>query len=110
MGDRRQFFTVVASAFGLAPVIAWFARPSPVETMTESFPVHKTDNEWQRQLSPEQYQVLRHHATERPFTSPLNHEKRQGTFTCAGCGRGLFDAGTKFESGTGWPSFSQPLE
>jgi peptide-methionine (R)-S-oxide reductase len=110
MGDRRQFFAVVASALGLSPVIAWFARPSPVETMSEAFPVQKSDDEWQRALSPEQYQVLRHHGTERPFTSALNHEKRSGTFTCAGCGRPLFDAGTKFESGTGWPSFYKPLD
>lgn len=110
MGDRRQFLAVAASALGLAPVMAWFARPSPVATMSEVFPVHKSDDEWQRELSPEQYQVLRHHGTERPFTSPLNHEHRSGTFACAGCGRPLFDADTKFDSGTGWPSFYRPLD
>ena len=110
MGNRRQFFTFLASACGLAPLILWLASPSRVETMSDAFPVHKNDDEWRRALTADQYQVLRHHATERPFTSPLNHEKRAGTFQCAGCGRPLFDAGTKFESGTGWPSFWRPLD
>ncbi|AWN51981.1 peptide-methionine (R)-S-oxide reductase MsrB [Methylobacterium sp. 17Sr1-1] len=70
----------------------------------------RTDAEWRRTLTPQQYRVLREHGTERPGTSPLNHEKRPGTFTCAGCGQPLFDAATKFESGTGWPSFSAPLD
>jgi peptide-methionine (R)-S-oxide reductase len=61
-------------------------------------------------LSPEQFRVLRGHGTERPGSSPLNAEKRPGTFLCAGCGEALFDAGTKFESGTGWPSFWAPIE
>jgi peptide-methionine (R)-S-oxide reductase len=61
-------------------------------------------------LSPEQYKVLRDHGTERAFTSPLNAEKRQGTFVCAGCGQPLFASDTKFESGTGWPSFFKPLD
>lgn len=76
----------------------------------EIFPVQKTDEEWERTLTPEQYKVLREHGTERAFTSPLNAEKRAGTFVCAGCGQALFDAATKFESGTGWPSFYKPLE
>ncbi|SFU36022.1 peptide-methionine (R)-S-oxide reductase [Methylobacterium sp. 174MFSha1.1] len=70
----------------------------------------RTDAEWRRTLTPQQYRVLREHGTERPGTSPLNHEKRAGTFTCAGCGQPLFDAAAKFESGTGWPSFSAPLD
>ena len=68
-----------------------------------------TDDDWQQKLSPEQYRVLRCHGTERPGTSPLNDEKRAGTFRCAGCGQPLFASGTKFDSGTGWPSFSAPL-
>jgi len=79
------------------------------KTETETFPVHKTDAEWKQQLDPLQYQVLRKHSTERAGTSPLNHEKRAGTFVCAGCGAPLFDSATKYESGTGWPSFWQPL-
>lgn len=76
----------------------------------ETFPVAKTDAEWRAALSPEAFRVLRQHGTERPGTSPLNAEKRPGTFTCAGCGQPLFDAAAKFESGTGWPSFFAPIE
>ncbi len=77
---------------------------------TETFPVTHTDAEWRAKLSPAQYQVLRKHGTERAGTSPLNAEKRHGKFICAGCGQELFPSDTKFESGTGWPSFYQPLE
>ncbi len=76
---------------------------------TETFPIEKSDEEWRNQLDPLQYSVLRKHGTERAFTSPLNDEKRAGSFVCAGCGGPLFDSATKFESGTGWPSFWQPL-
>lgn len=74
------------------------------------FPVTRTDAEWQETLSPSEYQVLREHGTERAGTSPLNSEKRPGMFRCAGCGQPLFDASTKYESGSGWPSFYVPLE
>jgi peptide-methionine (R)-S-oxide reductase len=70
----------------------------------------KTDEEWRKALTPEQFQVLRQHGTERAGTSPLNVEKRSGTFTCAGCGQLLFSSDAKFESGTGWPSFFKPIE
>lgn len=76
---------------------------------TETYPIEKSDAEWRQQLDAAQYQVLRKHGTERAGTSPLNNEKRPGTFICAGCGEKLFDAATKFESGTGWPSFWDPL-
>jgi peptide-methionine (R)-S-oxide reductase len=79
-------------------------------TATEAFPVTHTDAERRRLLTPEQYAVLRGHATERPGSCALNYEKRAGTFTCAGCGQTLFVADTKFESGTGWPSFNVPAE
>ena len=69
-----------------------------------------TDEDWKRTLSPEAYKVLRKHATERAGTSPLNAEKRRGIYVCAGCGTKLFASDTKFESGTGWPSFSDPIE
>jgi peptide-methionine (R)-S-oxide reductase len=69
----------------------------------------KTDAQWQTELTPEQYKVLREHGTEMRGSSPLNNEKGPGTFRCAGCGKPLFDAETKFESGTGWPSFWAPL-
>lgn len=80
------------------------------DTPAETFPVSKTDAEWRAALSPEAFRVLRQHGTERPGTSPLNAEKRAGTFACAGCGTPLFDAAAKYESGTGWPSFFAPIE
>jgi peptide-methionine (R)-S-oxide reductase len=76
----------------------------------KTFPVQRTDAEWEETLSPSQLHVLREHGTERAGTSPLNVEKRDGTFFCAGCGHPLFASNTKFESGTGWPSFWAPLE
>lgn len=72
--------------------------------------VRKSDEEWRQVLTPEQYRVLRGHGTERAGTSPLNGEKRAGAFHCAGCGQRLFSSDTKFESGTGWPSFWAPVE
>ena len=75
----------------------------------ENFTFTLTDAQWKARLSPAAYQTLRHEATEQPFTSPLNKEKRKGTFVCAGCNQRLFASGTKFESGTGWPSFYAPL-
>jgi peptide-methionine (R)-S-oxide reductase len=76
----------------------------------ETFEVVKSEDEWRRQLTPEQYTVLREHGTERAGTCALLHEKRAGTFRCVGCGLPLFKSGRKFESGTGWPSFFAPLE
>ena len=81
------------------------AKPAP-----QSFPFSKTEAEWRAILRPDAYRVLREHGTERAGTSPLNNEKRAGTFTCAGCGTALFQADTKFESGTGWPSFFAPID
>jgi len=78
--------------------------------MSANFPVTKTDEEWRASLSPEAYRVLRHHGTERAGTSPLNLEKREGEFVCAGCAAPLYDSTTKYESGTGWPSFFRPKE
>ena len=75
----------------------------------ETFEVTLTDAEWRARLTPGQYAVLRQEATERAGSSPLDHEKRAGTFHCAGCDLPLFSSQTKFDSGTGWPSFWQPL-
>jgi peptide-methionine (R)-S-oxide reductase len=77
---------------------------------TETFPVSKSDEEWRRELTPEQYRVLRQHGTERAGTSPLDKQYGKGSYRCAGCGTELFGADTKFNSGTGWPSFFRPLE
>ncbi len=76
----------------------------------DTLPAERTDEEWAAALTPEQFHVLRQHGTERPGTSPLNAEKRPGTFKCAGCGQPLFDAATKYESCSGWPSFFAPIE
>ena len=73
-------------------------------------PSRRTEEEWRAALSPEAFRVLRKHGTERAGTSPLNHEKRRGTFVCAGCGAPLYDSATKYESGSGWPSFWAPIE
>ncbi|HSU05397.1 MAG TPA: peptide-methionine (R)-S-oxide reductase MsrB [Acetobacteraceae bacterium] len=80
------------------------------EAPTQDFPVTHTTEEWRRQLAPAQFKVLREHGTERAGSSPLNQEKRPGRFVCAGCGEAVFESGTKFESGTGWPSFWAPIE
>jgi len=85
-----------------------FFKQNPTER--KSFPLERSDAEWRASLAPEAYRVLRQHGTERPGSSPLNHEKRAGQFVCAGCGQALFDAATKYESGTGWPSFYAPVE
>src|SRR4029079_998168 len=77
---------------------------------SDSSSIEKTNEEWKQSLTPEQFHVLREHGTEHAGTSPLNQEKRAGTFRCAGCGEALFSSSTKFESGTGWPSFWQPKE
>ena len=87
----------------------WFGAGSQAKT-DETFEVDLTEDEWRRRLTPEQFRVLREHGTERAGTSPLNREKRAGTFLCAGCGLPVFRTEQKFESGTGWPSFWQPLE
>ena len=74
------------------------------------FEIEKSDDEWRRLLKPAEYRVLRQHGTEQPFSSPLNAEKRKGTFACTACDLPLFASDTKFESGTGWPSFYAPLK
>jgi peptide-methionine (R)-S-oxide reductase len=76
---------------------------------TGKFPVEKAEEEWRRELTAEQFEVLRKHGTERAGSSPLNYEKRDGSYRCAGCGQVLFEARTKYESGSGWPSFWEPV-
>jgi peptide-methionine (R)-S-oxide reductase len=114
MSSRRQFLSFVGTTAGLTAVMAWVGRSTTskaaMKTTDEKFPVSKSDEEWRRTLTPDQYAVLRKHGTERAGTSPLNAEKREGTFVCAGCGQLLFSSETKYESGTGWPSFYKPLD
>src|ERR1700687_4283482 len=107
----RRLLLTGAGGVGLIAVLRW-RQSSDVAAATAAagtFEVEKPDAEWRRLLTPAQYDVLRHQGTERPGSSPLDHEKRQGTFACVGCDLPLFSSETKFNSGTGWPSFYQPL-
>ncbi|RYG14477.1 MAG: peptide-methionine (R)-S-oxide reductase [Burkholderiales bacterium] len=104
----KATFSGLASAAGLSSLFAGSAVAAGAAKTT--YEVVKTDAEWQKILSPAAFNVLRKAGTERAFTSPLNDEKRAGTFHCAGCNQPLFSSKTKFDSGTGWPSFWQPLE
>ncbi len=108
MLTRRHVF--YAGAAGLAALaIGRLSRPQPAKAAA-TFEVTHTDAEWKKLLTPAQYNVLREQGTELPFTSPLLHEERVGTFTCAGCDLPLFSSKTKYDSRTGWPSFWKPLD
>ena len=96
-------------AWGAAALALWAARPPRIAAAT-AFEVTRTEAEWRALLSPQAFAVLRESATERPWTSPLNDEHRAGVFACAGCALPLFSSETKFDSGTGWPSFTKPIE
>jgi peptide-methionine (R)-S-oxide reductase len=108
MRNRRWLLT--GGVIGAAALAAHrFLQPKAPQA-EEVFPVMHSDTEWRTLLSAEQYAVLRQEGTERPFTSPLLEEHRPGVFGCAGCGLALFASETKFDSGTGWPSFWKPLD
>ncbi|GGI83920.1 peptide-methionine (R)-S-oxide reductase [Polymorphobacter multimanifer] len=111
MIHRRTFIAMAAAAAAL-PFIRRFADTPALaaDTRAAKFSYTLSDEAWKKKLAPDAYQVLRHESTERPYTSPLNKEKRAGTFVCAGCELPLFSSTTKYESGTGWPSFWQPLK
>jgi peptide-methionine (R)-S-oxide reductase len=110
MINRRALLTAGA-ALGAFAAASKFSEAETMTTTEQTIDYRKlTDADWRKRLSSAQYDVLRKHGTERPGTSPLNHEKRKGTFACAGCDLPLFSSDTKFESGTGWPSFYQPLD
>jgi peptide-methionine (R)-S-oxide reductase len=100
--NRRLFLSAVAGAACARMLPDAVAADPPAERIV---PVVKTEAEWRAILTPEEFHVLREEGTERPFTSPLNKEKRSGTFVCAGCALPLFVSATKYDSGTGWPSF-----
>jgi peptide-methionine (R)-S-oxide reductase len=106
--ERRTLLLGGTAALGA--MLLWRGFASSSSAKAESFEVTKTPEEWRKILTSDQYAVLREHGTERPGTSPLNGEKRAGTFTCAACDLPLFSSKTKYDSGTGWPSFWQPLD
>ena len=103
--SRRSLLALLGAAATMPLAAACSAAPA----RAANFPIRRSDADWRRLLTSEQYTILRGHGTERPGSSPLNREKRSGTFLCAGCRQPLFSSATKFESGTGWPSFWKPL-
>ena len=108
---RREInLGVIAVAAAGAGLLGWRLFGGRREAVAGTFEVTHTPEEWRKLLTPQQYAVLREQDTERAFTSPLNNEHRTGTFACAGCGLKLFDSKTKFDSGTGWPSFYEPIK
>jgi peptide-methionine (R)-S-oxide reductase len=109
MIDRRALLTA-SVALGALLAASKYGEAETMTTTTQAIDWRKlSDADWRKRLRPQAYDVLRKQGTERAGTSPLNHEKRKGTFACTGCGLPLFSSDTKFESGTGWPSFYQPL-
>jgi peptide-methionine (R)-S-oxide reductase len=107
---RRLWLAGISAVAGAAALLrSGFGANSAEAAAPGKFDVAMSDDEWRKKLTPAQYQTLRHEATERPFTSPLNKEKRGGRFVCAGCEQALFSSSTKFDSGTGWPSFWKAL-
>ena len=106
MIDRRILLASAAGLFGLT-ALRWF-QGAPAHA-AEKFEIQKTDAQWRAQLTPQQYEILREQGTEPPWSSALLNEHRKGIFACAGCDLSLFSSDTKFDSGTGWPSFYQPL-
>jgi peptide-methionine (R)-S-oxide reductase len=104
---RRTLLRATIAAVG-APLTVACQRPV-AESAPEPFDIIRTDDEWRQRLTRDQFRILREHHTEAPGSNPLNDEHREGTFSCAGCGLPLFASETKFESGTGWPSFTAPL-
>ncbi len=107
MIDRRALLG--AGGVSLIGGIALLSSGSGSAAKAGNFEIKLSEAEWKKRLSPQQYAVLRQESTERAGSSPLNKEKRKGTYVCAGCGLPLYSSATKFESGTGWPSFWKPL-
>ncbi len=109
MSRRNSLLGLGAVGAALAGLRSLFFNGPARAAPARSYEVVHTEAEWKKLLTPAQFDVLRHAGTEPPFSSPLDREKRQGIFSCAGCNLPLFSSKTKFESGTGWPSFYQPL-
>jgi peptide-methionine (R)-S-oxide reductase len=106
---RRRQLLSGATALGAAAALAFFRRGAAAVQPAGSFEVTKSEAEWRRSLSPLQFSILRKQDTEPPFSSPLDEERRPGTYSCAGCDLPVFSSADKFDSGTGWPSFTRPL-
>ncbi|MHA6332276.1 peptide-methionine (R)-S-oxide reductase MsrB [Qipengyuania sp. CAU 1752] len=104
--NRRTMLGWIGTGVSLATLAACGAHPAEAK----SFPVSKSEAQWRKQLSAQEFSILRQEATERPYSSPLDSEKRKGTFVCAGCGNALYSSRHKYDSGTGWPSFWQPID
>jgi len=107
--SRRSFASLSVAAVAALPLARALAALPAASPTGARFPLTLTEAQWRARLSPAAFEVLRHEDTERPYTSPLLAEHRRGTFACAGCALPLFSSTTKFESGTGWPSFYAPL-
>ncbi len=109
MTDRRSMIFAGLGALTALPFVQRFTASPALAAPAAKFEYTLSDAQWRAKLPGQSYDVLRHEATERPFTSPLNDEHRAGIFACKGCALPLFNAKTKFDSGTGWPSFFAPL-
>ena len=106
IASRRRFLSWVGASASFVALTACGSGRAEAK----NFPVSLSDAQWRKKLTVAEYRVLREEATERPFSSPLDREKREGTFTCAGCGNAVYSSKAKFDSGTGWPSFWQPVD
>ena len=106
IASRRRFLSWVGASASFVALTACGSGRAEAK----NFPVSLSDAQWRKKLTAAEYRVLREEATERPFSSPLDKEKREGTFTCAGCGNAVYSSKAKFDSGTGWPSFWQPVD
>ena len=121
--QRRQFLSQALLGLAGAAALRAATAAAPAQPTTATKPsapaaagpvkiekIVKTEEEWRKVLTPEQFYILRKEGTERPYSSPLNNEKRKGTFVCVGCDLPLFESSTKFDSGTGWPSFYRAID
>ncbi len=109
MAMHRRIFLKTGVAFAALGLTSLYSEAAMTTDEAATDWLHLSDTAWRQRLTREQYDILRQHGTERAGTSPLNHEKRKGVFACAGCNLPLFSSDTKFDSGTGWPSFYRPL-
>lgn len=110
MINRRSLLQASGLLLGTSALSFVFRADNATASNDGEFEIIKTEEEWRSLLTPQQFRILRQHGTERPGTSPLNHNHEAGTYTCAGCTSAVFASDTKFDSGTGWPSFYAPIE